>query len=190
MSLRAIRASKLLTTSSAELINDGGILVSVADGKILAAGPWTSITPLLVEDTTAIVTSLEGDLTLMPGFIDGHIHISADPAAASTDTSKIRSDKEGILETNALRLLDGGVTTARDLGCPGTLTIDLKRRIDTGEIMGPRLLCANAPITVRRGHCWAMGGEAEGVAEVTEMAKRRLDEGVDVIKVMVTVRCT
>ena len=50
------------------------------------------------------------------------------------------------MTTNALRLLDAGVTTARDLGCPGTYSITLCDQINAGEKMGPRMLVANGEL--------------------------------------------
>ncbi|KAK0455429.1 uncharacterized protein EV420DRAFT_1644663 [Desarmillaria tabescens] len=187
---KAYRAALLVTSSSAEPISDGGILVS--GDKIAASGPWsTTIAPLLTPTTT--VTDL-GAVTLVPGFFDCHVHVSFDPmrmkmnssrAELSDAQTKEREARE-LMERNALRLLDAGVTTARDLASHGMGVMEMKGRIDRGEIMGARLMCANAPITVFGGHCSAMGGEAEGVEGVTKMTQKRLDEGAEVIKVMST----
>ncbi|PBK95642.1 hypothetical protein ARMGADRAFT_808675 [Armillaria gallica] len=187
---RAYRAALLVISSSADPICDGGILVS--DDTIIASGPWsTTIVPLLTPTTKA--TDL-GAVTLVPGFFDCHVHVSFDPmrmkmnssrAELSDAQTKEREAKE-LMERNALRLLDAGVTTARDLASHGMGVMEMKGEIDRGEIMGPRLMCANAPITVFGGHCYAMGGEAEGVEGVTKMTQRRLDEGAEIIKVMST----
>lgn len=141
----------------------------------------------------AMLTDL-GAVTLAPGFFDCHVHVSFDPMrmkmnssrAEPSDTQTKEREAKELMERNALRLLDAGVTTARDLGSHGIGVMELKGQIDRGEVMGPRLMCANTPITVFGGHCNAMGGEAEGVEGVTKMAQRRLDEGAEVIKVMST----
>lgn len=51
------------------------------------------------------------------------------------------------MEQNCLRLLDAGVTSARDLGSPGTYATTLRDRIASKEVIGPRLLVANGRCT-------------------------------------------
>jgi imidazolonepropionase-like amidohydrolase len=90
------------------------------------------------------------------------------------------------MEANVLRLLDAGVTTARDLGSRGMTAAQLRDRINKGEAMGPRLQCANAPLTVENGHAHAMGGICRGVEGVRTQVRKRHAEGADLIKVMAT----
>jgi imidazolonepropionase-like amidohydrolase len=63
----AIRAARLLTHSSAVLIEDGVVLVQ--DGRIEVAGPWLTFQSKIPSD--AIVRNL-GDVTMMPGLFDCH----------------------------------------------------------------------------------------------------------------------
>jgi imidazolonepropionase-like amidohydrolase len=79
------------------------------------------------------------------------------------------------------------VTTARDLGSKGLTCITIKEKIEAGEIMGPRIQNALAPLTVPGGHANAMGGVCEGVEGVREEVRKRKKEGADLIKVMSTV---
>lgn len=90
------------------------------------------------------------------------------------------------MRRHALRLLDAGVTTARDLGSRGPTCTELRDAIAAGSAAGPRLLCANAPLTVPGGHCHAMGGECAGEAGVRAEVGRRHAEGADLVKVMST----
>jgi len=90
------------------------------------------------------------------------------------------------MEHNALRVLDAGVTTVRDLGCPGTISTTLRENVKQQRTFGPRILSANAPLTVPGGHAHAWGGVAAGVDECRAEAQKRIKEGVDVIKVMST----
>ena len=90
------------------------------------------------------------------------------------------------MEKNLLRLLDAGITTARDLGSKGLVGVAIRDRIISGELMGPRLQVAHAPITVPGGHCHAMGGTAQGVEGVRAEVRKRAAEGADLIKVMST----
>jgi imidazolonepropionase-like amidohydrolase len=105
-----------------------------------------------------------------------------------TTTDSLLSEDEmlQLMTTNASKLLDAGVTTARDLGSPGTVGARIRDRIAKGEIMGPRMQVAHAPITVPGGHACGMGGEAEGVDGVRAEVRKRAMEGADLIKVMST----
>jgi len=58
--------------------------------------------------------------------------------------------------------------------------------INEGLIEGPRLVCAGPPITTTAGHCWYLGGEADGEVEVRKGVRERVKRGVDCIKVMAT----
>lgn len=51
----------------------------------------------------------------------------------------------------AQQLLSCGVTTVRDLGDRGGLTVALREAINAGELIGPRILSATAPLTRRVG---------------------------------------
>jgi imidazolonepropionase-like amidohydrolase len=62
----------------------------------------------------------------------------------------------------------------------------LRDKIKKGEVIGPRLQCANAPLTVEKGHAHAMGGVCRGVEGVRAEVRKRHAEGADLIKVMAT----
>ena len=74
----------------------------------------------------------------------------------------------------------------RDLGGPGRVTLRLRDSIRSGLLVGPRLLVAGRPITTTAGHCHYMGRRADGVVEVRRAVRELCNEGVDVIKIMVT----
>src|ERR1700761_5429512 len=178
-----LMAARLLTDAAAPLIPDA--VVCVEGDVITHAGPresapgWAS--------TAETVTDL-GDTTLMPGLIDCHVHLSFDPASDGdlNNTSPNHEALRGLMAANAGRLLDAGVTTARDLGAPGTLGTEVRDLLAPLPHATPRMLVANAPITVTRGHCWAMGGVADGVDEVRAQVRQHAEQGVDLIKVMAT----
>lgn len=181
----AVRAARVLVDSSSDVILDGCVVVDTATNKIVHVGSYDSLRGSLNDQTE--VENL-GDVTLMPGLFDCHVHLSMDPGSGSIRTDVQMNDKEQLelMSQNALRLLDAGVTTARDLGCRGTYSITLRDEINAGQKMGPRMLVANAPVTVPGGHAHGMGGEAIGVEDVTKMVQKRVDEGCDVVKVMTT----
>lgn len=74
----------------------------------------------------------------------------------------------------------------RDLGGPGLTTLRLRDAIAAGEVVGPRLLVAGEPITTTAGHGYFFGTCADSVDDARKAVRRLCQEGVDVIKVMVT----
>lgn len=85
-------------------------------------------------------------VTSFAGLFDCHVHIIMDPnGGVSTDDVLRGTDEQkfALMSQNCLRLLDAGVTTARDLGSPGTFAVTMRNQIKAKKIMGPRLLVAN-----------------------------------------------
>lgn len=134
-----------------------------------------------------IVKDMSG-LTVIPGLIDSHIHISVDPEHTSIEEF-LNEPKEVTIEKmnrRAKRMVDKGITTARDLGGGKWLEIDLRDRILQGEIPGPRLLCAGQPLTTPDGHCHFWGGGVKSQGEIQSVIDRQHRHDVDLIKVMAT----
>ncbi|KAH7875171.1 hypothetical protein F5879DRAFT_1032987 [Lentinula edodes] len=181
----AIRSARLLVESTRDLISHNGVVV--VDGEsVVTAGVWDDIALSLPKGTEIIDL---GDTTVMPGLFDCHVHLAMDPSKLSATADIGVASEEDLLiqmERNALKVLDAGVTTIRDLGSPGTISTVLRERVQEWRVFGPRILCANAPITVPGGHAHTWGGVAVGVDGCRAEAQKRINEGVDVIKVMST----
>jgi imidazolonepropionase-like amidohydrolase len=76
--------------------------------------------------------------------------------------------------------LRGGVTTVRDLGDRGYLSLGLRNARDL-----PTIVAAGPPITTPAGHCHFLGGATEPTPQALRAAVReRAERGVDIIKVM------
>ena len=86
----------------------------------------------------------------------------------------------------ALRALAGGITTIRDLGDRNYVSLTLRDWFRSGAEVGPEILASGPPITVTRGHCWFLGGEADGADAIRQAVHDRVSRGVDVVKIMVT----
>ena len=127
-------------------------------------------------------------LTVIPGLIDAHVHMTLDPALATVaeQLAVKPDDARRKMTRRAAEMLAAGITTARDLGGGEWLELELRDRINAGEIPGPRLLCAGQPITSIGGHCHFWGGESTDLADATAVIERQLDHGVDLIKLMAT----
>ena len=133
----ALRSKRLLISADAALIHDG--VVVVEGDRIVASGSWDALSSQLDDDLP--IRDL-GDVTLTPGLFDCHVHLFMDP------TSGVHSTSGGIplsgeevfaqMGRNCTRVLDAGVTTVRDLGCPGTYSTTMRDKIAKREVMGPR----------------------------------------------------
>jgi imidazolonepropionase-like amidohydrolase len=168
------------------IVGDGRILdhatVLVKDGKILKIAQNSMNIP---KDTQTI--PLDGQ-TLLPGFIDAHIHIcmdgSPDPVAAGlTESPTITTLKAA---ESARRTLMAGVTTVRDMGGKDGIDFGLRQAIDSGLIPGPRMLISGRLICMTGGHGWQVGLEANGPDEVRKAAREQIKAGVDIVKLMAT----
>lgn len=90
-----------------------------------------------------------GGRTLMPGLIDAHWHamlVRPTPAALLADDLGYLNLMAGAEATDTLMR---GFTTVRDVGGP---SFGLKRAIDEGIVVGPRIFPSGAIITVTSGH--------------------------------------
>jgi imidazolonepropionase-like amidohydrolase len=131
------------------------------------------------------------DQVVIPGLIDAHVHLTFSHGIdhASTRAMVETASREELTlraVRNAQQALAAGITTVRDLGDRDWVTLRVRDAVRRGWIGGPRIFAAGVPITTTAGHCYFLGGEADGVAEVQKATRRACREGVDVIKVMAT----
>jgi len=115
------------------------------------------------------------DLTIMPGWIDTHVHLMSH---FDTDDKLHRPTEDESASTsiiyglsNAYRTLMSGFTTVQSLGSP--LDTDLRDWIAQTELPGPRILTSREPITIDTG-------DADAIRTRIRQLK---SEGADVIKV-------
>jgi imidazolonepropionase-like amidohydrolase len=181
-----ITAGQVVVGPAADRITDGAVLV---DGEtIVAVGPRDQVAAQASPDATR-VDRPHG--TLLPGLVNAHVHLVFRPGhrEAADIVTELREmsdvDLAAAMAARARQLLDGGVTTARDLGDRGGISVRVRDAIAAGSVPGPRLLVATAPLTKPGGHCWFLGGEVDGGAEGLRSAVRAAaSAGADVVKVM------
>lgn len=127
---------------------------------------------------------------IAPGLINAHVHLAFNETA---DIAAIRAETDdaallGKMAGRAQTLLECGVTTARDVGDRGALAVTLRDRVRAGDLPGPRLLSATAPLTRPKGHCWFLGGEVDTSTGADSALRRAVDriaeQGADLVKVM------
>ncbi|HEY2054728.1 MAG TPA: amidohydrolase family protein, partial [Solirubrobacterales bacterium] len=136
------------------------------------------------------VTDL-GDVTLMPGLIDAHLHFWGADCSKWQDFFFNTDGYRALWSVrDAADLLDAGFTAVRC--CGGFVGPDVARAIDEGLIGGPRVVAAGQFI-IERGGTWDPHGVpertiedcdmyADGAEECRRMVRRRIRRGAKVIK--------
>jgi imidazolonepropionase-like amidohydrolase len=174
--LTAIRAAWLFDGTNPNLLPDPTV---VLDGSTIA-----SVGSALTVPDGAMVVNLAG-ATLLPGLVDGHVHLIFDASDDPVSALAGRDDAAAFaaMASFARTAARGGVTTVRDLGDRGYLALGL-RRVAAADPTMPEILAAGPPITTPGGHCHFLGGEAAGIDGVRAAVRARAERGVDVIKIM------
>ena len=127
-----------------------------------------------VDRLRGTVTHDLSDLTVMPGLIDTHVHLTAHfDADGMNHDDPDESPARTILYAaeNAYRTLMGGVTTVQSLGSP--LDAELRDAIVRGSLPGPRVLTSLGAVTTDTGT----------PDEIRAVVRRLASDGADVIKV-------
>jgi imidazolonepropionase-like amidohydrolase len=134
----------------------------------------------------AEVISTEG-MSVLPGLWDMHVHLMLNGHSDYThwDSTYIDVFESVIMPSSAHQLLMAGVTSARDLGAPLEASINVKKRIQNGEIPGPTIYVSGpfiqkAPYPNTEEFRWGVNGAADARAKV----KKLIEAGVDVIKLI------
>lgn len=157
-----------------------GYALRIEEGHIVEIGPREALPDDLTIDF--------GEATLLPGLIDIHQHLAFD--ASAEVVNHLQSDDDATLllrmRLAAQRALAAGITTIRDLGDRSYLAVVLRDWFAGGHEPGPRILASGPPLTITRGHCWFLGGEADGEDALRQAVRDHAARGVDLIKVMAT----
>jgi imidazolonepropionase-like amidohydrolase len=138
--------------------------------------------------------------TVLPGFIDCHVHVSAKlPSRLNATEDRVTHndiDRAFDAAMFARKMLQQGFTAARDAG-GGDETVALRNAIDTGKVPGPRLYVALEPLGPTAGHADPRNGLDSqlwrpdwdnGRVDTPDEARQRVREhkrrGADLIKLM------
>jgi imidazolonepropionase-like amidohydrolase len=188
-----LKAAHLFDSVSGKLSEHGVVVVS--GNKIVAVGADSKI-----PDGAQVIDL--GDATLLPGFIDAHVHLSE-----QSSPNWYLDFFEGVMRFPAEQALYGahyakitleaGITTVRDVGSSDYVSLGLRNAINAGMIPGPRMLVANYAIGATGGHAdqapvppqrMAVAGTILGVCngpeECREAVRYQIKYGADVIKFM------
>jgi imidazolonepropionase-like amidohydrolase len=138
-----------------------------------------------------------GDVTLLPGLIDCHVHISDQSGDFYTEAFR-RSPIDNAVKAHiyARRTLDAGFTTVRNVGSAEFIDVALRNAISRGEIAGPRILASGLALGATGGHADGgtgfspylkfdgFNGIADGVDAIRAKVRLDVKHGADVIKFM------
>ena len=183
-----VRAARMLDVTSGQMLRN--VSVVVTGDRITAVNPSAAPASARVIDL--------GDVTLMPGFIDLHTHLTGQIGANSFIEPVTLTEVDAALK--AVRYgrttVMAGFTTVRDFG--GDATVALGRAVDRGDVVGPRIVPSRHSLGITGGHCDVTGfapdilelgpknGVANGPWEVVEAVRYQIKHGAQVIKTCAT----
>jgi imidazolonepropionase-like amidohydrolase len=141
-----------------------------------------------------------GDMTLLPGLIDGHTHVllQGDITAEDYDQQLFKESMpyRALRASRAAKIaLEHGFTTLRDLETEGAMytDVDIKRAINNGVIPGPRLFVSTRAMSVTGGYgptgyspeiSYPRGVQiVDGVENARKAVREQIGYGADWIKV-------
>jgi imidazolonepropionase-like amidohydrolase len=134
----------------------------------------------------AEVISTEG-MSVMPGLWDMHVHlmINGHSDYPHWDKTYLKVAGSVIMPSSAHQLLMAGITSARDLGGPLEASIQVRDRINRGEIPGPTMYMSgpfiqHEPYPGTAEFRWGVKGVTDARAKVQQLAKA----GVNCIKLI------
>jgi imidazolonepropionase-like amidohydrolase len=173
-----LRAASILAADG-PLDRSAGVLVR--DGRIADVGPLHRFAGQFEREIDL------GLLTLAPGFIDTHVHMTGNGSRSAPDDMRRDSHTVLLLQAaaNAHRALAEGVTTLRDCGAHNEVIFPFKEAANRGVLPSPRILAAGAPLTRTGGHGHWWGLEVDTPDEARKAVRQQAKLGADCIKVMV-----
>ncbi len=124
---------------------------------------------------------------LIPGLIDAHVHISWNGRESVMDL--VKRDRDLLLleaVQTVRRILQSGTTTIRDIGGQHHIEMSIRKGIQAGWFVGPRMRVSGRIITMTGGHGHYISIEADGPDEIRKAAREQIKAGADTIKLMAT----
>lgn len=184
-----ITAERMLDVRTGTIIANPAIYVE--NGRITAIREIAN-----VAKEGVVVISL-GNKTILPGLIDMHVHLDANPTYGGYSSLQFTDQfftVQGV--SNAKAMLDAGFTTVRNVGSDNYSDVAYKQAIDEGLIAGPRIVPATYSLGATGGHCdqtflppsfqAKSPAVGDGPAELRKRVREMRKYGAEVIKVCAT----
>lgn len=160
--------------------------VSIEGDTITAVGAQSDLADNL--DRFAQQIDLGPDVTLLPGLINMHTHMSFSSGESVFDDHQRESYETKLIRAvgNLQAALHTGVTTVRDCGTLNNIAFAMRSAIEQGLTPGPRVIASGAGITTTGGHLWFCGVESDSETEVRRAVRSQVKAGADFIKIFAT----
>src|SRR6266446_6460297 len=182
--VKAVRFGKLWDAKGKVWTN---AIVVIESGKIRAVATDASAIPPGAE--TIDLSKYTG----LPGLIDVHTHMTfyTDETPGVPMLKQMANPVPAVevflARKGALRTLEAGVTTVRDLGSDQYMDVAMRDLINRGEMVGPRMFVCGYGLYItatpfRKEGTPPAGGIADGVPEVLRAVRQQIAAGADVIK--------
>ncbi|MBT5074942.1 MAG: amidohydrolase family protein [Kordiimonadaceae bacterium] len=164
-----IHAGTLMAVAGEDTLSEQSIIVE--DGKIIDV---TASYVSEIDDADVTIVDLS-DKFVMAGLMDMHVHL-----AMSRGPGKNAADAALAGVSNAYKTLMVGFTTVRDLGATDDTIFKLRKAINDGDVIGPRVLSAGSIIGVGGR---SNGKECNGVESCRKTTRDMITGGADWIKI-------
>ena len=166
-------------------------------GDVLVTGDRIAkVSKIGITDRDALVVDAQG-MTLMPGMVEGHAHLSFHGATRNTDLGDIPPEEHVLVTMHTAKtLIDHGFTSAYSAAAAKLrLDVVIRNEINAGKIPGPRVKAASPEITVTGGlgdetrqhqERSSFGIVVDGVDAVIKAVRTCIRENVDNIKINIS----
>jgi imidazolonepropionase-like amidohydrolase len=185
-----IRAGHVLDVKTGNMLTGQAIVIE--GDKIVSVGPAADAKPAPGTEMIDLPNA-----TVLPGLIDAHTHLTADPKNLGYEGLGISTPREALIGArNARVTLQAGFTTVRNVGAGGYGDVALRDAINDGDVPGPRMLVSGPALGITGGHCdnnllapefhATQLGVADGVDAVRHKVRENIKYGADLIKICAT----
>jgi len=190
-----LKAARVIDGTGAAPIQNG--VVVVIDDRIVAVGAAGAVSVPAGARTVDL-----GNATLLPGFIDAHTHVIGrtlgDPAGDDAAVRDVDSFGAILGTVNVRNTIMAGFTSVRNVGSPNFDDLALRKAINEGWVIGPRMQTAAHSLGITGGHCDENGfkpglqdgdfktGIADSPDQIRAAVRYQVKYGADVIKTCAT----
>jgi imidazolonepropionase-like amidohydrolase len=158
--------------------------VVITGDRIVTIGPAASTT---IPSGATVIRANGG--WVVPGLMNMHTHYGL--VLPGRQGAELANESEAALAlrmaANARMSLMSGVTTTRSTGESKGADYALRRSIDRGEVIGPRMFTAGETLNVTGGHGWSINKEGLDSPDAFRRAvRRRAFDGAEWIKIAIS----
>jgi imidazolonepropionase-like amidohydrolase len=190
-----LKAARVVDGTGAAAIQNG--VVVVTDDRIVAVGRDGAVAVPAGARTIDL-----GNATLLPGFIDAHTHVIGrtlgDPDGDNAGVRDFEAFGAILGVGNVRNTLLAGFTGIRNVGSGNFDDLALRKAINEGWVVGPRMQTGAHSLGITGGHCDENGfrpgladgdfktGIADGPDQIRAAVRYQVKYGADVIKTCAT----